>query len=569
MERSLVLFRLAPRLVLLVALAFAAYAALALAVPRAAHAQNKQVEAQARQLQKKAMDEDYLTTEFGKASDKLTKAMQLCGTDKCAPPLRAQLKRDLGVVQIGGNINKDEAIKNFAEAMAIDPTVQLDPDLKTKDVEDAWEKAKKSGPPAGTPGPAPAGDFTHTPAAMQLVRTPVPIFAEYGGSEAIVKVVARYKGFGMTEWKSAELKKMGKGWGGQIPCLDVIQGDLQYYLQGFNEQNDPVATAGDRNHPYKVPVKRDKIEGDPPHLPDQPAPAQCADTGDCPPDFPGCHSGKPPATTDEPKGKGEDEDCEEDAQCASTKCKNNKCTKPEDKSSGGYKKLWVGVSVGVEFTLVGSADDVCKLSQDAAAAPLNGAGYYCVDSGGADYPDRNDRSGQQNLAIVKDGKTDKVSGGGTIGNVRLLLSLEYAFTANLLAGVRGGIILLRYPGTAAANDGKASQLGPVHIEVRGTYVIGKDALAKAGVAPYIMVAAGYGEFSGKVAVSVRETGVTGTKQVDAWSLGGPIFAAVGGGIRYAFSPRAALLAGPRVNLAFGNAGVTPSFGLEAGMQFGF
>jgi hypothetical protein len=567
-ERSPVLFRLAPRLALLLALAVAAYAALALAVPRAAHAQNKQVEAQARQLQKKAMDEDYLSTEFGKASDKLNKAMQLCGTDKCSAQLRAQLKRDLGVVQIGGQINKDEGVRNFAEAMSIDPAVALDPDLKTKDLEEAWEKAKKGSGTGPATGPAPAGDFTHTPVAMQLVRTPVPIYAEYGGTEAIVKVVARYKAFGMTEWKSAELKKLGKGWGGQIPCLDVIQGDLQYYLQGFNEQNDPVATAGDRNHPYKVPVKRDKIEGDPPHLPDQPPPAQCADTGDCPPDFPGCHTGKPPTGDEPPKGKGEDEDCEEDAQCASNKCKNNKCTKPEDKSSG-YRKLWIGASIGVEFTLVGSADDVCKLSQDAAAAPLNTAGYYCVDSGGADYPDRNDRSGQQNLAIVKDGKTDKVSGGGTLGNLRLLLSLEYAFSANILAGIRGGIILLRYPGTAAANDGKASQLGPVHIEARGTYVIGKDALAKAGTAPYIMVAAGYGEFSGKVAVSVRETGVTGTKQVDAWALGGPIFAALGGGIRYAFSPRAALLAGPRLNLAFGNAGVTPSFGLEAGMQFGF
>ena len=269
------------------------------------------------------------------------------------------------------------------------------------------------------------------------------------------------------------------------------------------------------------------------------------------------------------KGKEADADCEEDNECASNKCKSNKCTKPEDKSSGGYKKIWVGVSVGVEFTLVGSADDVCKLSQDQNASPLNGAGYYCVDSGGNDYPDRNDHTGAQNASIVKDGKTDKVSGGGTFGNIRLLLSFDYAFTANIMAGVRAGVILLRYPGSAASNDGKASSLGPVHLEVRGTYVIGKDALAKAGVAPYVMVAAGYGEFSGKVAVSVRETGTAGTKQVDAWALGGPVFAAVGGGIRYAFSPRAALLFGPRVNFAFGNAGLTPSFGLEAGMQFGF
>ncbi len=565
MERSL--FRLAPRLALLVALALAAYAALALAVPRRAHAQNKAVEAQAKALQKKAMDEDYLSTEFGKASDKLQKATQLCGAEKCSAPLRAQLKRDLGVVLIGGNISKEDAIKAFAEAMAIDAGIQLDPDLKTKDVEEAWEKAKKQGGGGAPPGPAPAGDFTHTPVAMQQIRTPVPIYVEYGGSETLVKVTAKYKAFGMTEWKSAELKKLGKGYGGVVPCLDVIQGELQYYLLGFNDQNDPVATGGDRNRPYKVAIKKDKVEGDAPRLPDQPAPTQCADTGDCPPDFPGCHTGKPETATDDKKGKGEDEDCEEDAQCTSGKCKSNKCTKPEEKS--GYKKLWIGVNASIEGTLVGSADDVCKLSQDKAALPLNSAGYYCIDSGGNDYPDRNDPQGTVNRAILSDGKTDKVSGGGTLGNVRLLVSVEYAFSANVLAGVRAGLIVLRYPGVAAANDGKASQLGPVHLEARGTYVIGKDALAKQGLSPYVMVAAGYGEFSGKVAVSVRDTTKPGTTQVDAWALGGPVFGALGGGIRYGLSPRAAFVGGLRVNLAFGNAGVTPSVGPEAGIHFGF
>ena len=557
MQRAPLLPRVAFLLVALLSL---------LVLPRPAFAQNKQVEAQARQLQKKAMEEDYLVTEFGKASDKLNKAMQICGTDKCSAQLRAQLKRDLGVVQIGGQINKDEGAKNFAEAQQIDPAVQLDPDLKTKEIEDAWEKAKKGGGGGTGPGPAPSGDFTHTPVAMQLVRTPVPIYAEYGGTENIVKVIARYKAFGMTEWKSQELRKIGKGWGGTITCLDVIQGDFQYYLQGFNDQNDPVATAGDRNHPYKVPIKRDKIEGDPPHLPDQPPPTQCADTGDCPPDFPGCHGSKP--SGDENKGKGEDADCEEDTECESKVCKKNKCTKPEEKSEGKLRRVWVGFSAGIEFMLVGSADDVCKLDQ--SASPINTAGYYCVNSDGTDYPDRNDRTGTQNKNIVQDGKTDKVSGGGTLGNIRLLLSVDFALSANFMLGVRGGLILNTYPGVAASNDGKSSALGPVHLEARGTYIIGKDALLKAGLAPYAMGAAGYGQFTGKVGVSVRETGTAGTKQVDAWSIGGPLFFALGGGIRYAFSPRAAFLGGPRINFALGNGfGLFPSMGLEAGMQFGF
>jgi hypothetical protein len=524
-------------------------------------AQNKQIEQQARQLQKKAMEEDYLTTDFAKAQDKLGQAIQRCGSDKCSAQLRAQLRRDLGVVQIGGQINREEGNKNFAEAQQIDGSVQLDPDLKTKEIEEAWEKAKKSG---GGGGPAPTGDFSHTPVAMQLTRTPVPIYAEYGGSEPIVKVIARYKGFGMTEWKSVELKKMDKGWGGTVPCIDIIQGELQYYLQGFNEQNDPVATAGDRNHPYKVPIKREKIEGEPPHLPGQPPPAQCADTGDCPPDFPGCHGG-----TMATKGKGEGEECEEDAVCESKQCKAGKCTAPPEVKEGGkLRRIWIGVSAGVEFMLLGSADNVCKLSQDKAAAPLNDAGYYCVD-GSNDYPDRNDPQGTQNKAILIDGKTDKVAGGGAFGNVRLLVSLDYALSMNFMLGLHAGLILNTYPGAAAQNDGKFSSLGPGHVELRATYFIGKDALVKPGVGAYIMLGAGYAQFTSKVAVSVREQGAPQNKQVDAWAIGGPIFAAVGGGLRYGFSPRAAFLIGPRANLALGNGlGVFPSAGLEAGLQFG-
>ena len=63
---------------------------------------------------------------------------------------------------------------------------------------------------------------------------------------------------------------------------------------------DPVAVAGDRNNPFKVSVTREKV-AEPPHLPGQPAPTQCQDTGDCPPNFPGCK--KPGGKPEEPTGK--------------------------------------------------------------------------------------------------------------------------------------------------------------------------------------------------------------------------------------------------------------------------
>jgi hypothetical protein len=544
-------------------------------VTRPAFADAK-TEATAKALQKKAMDEDYLATEFAKAADKLDKAIAACGADKCSAPVRAQLHRDLGVVQIGGQIDKEKGIGHFVAAIKADPATALDPDLRTKDLDAAFAEAKKraagggGAAPAGGGAPAaggqPAGDFVHEPATEQTIRTPIPVYVEYGGEEQLVKVIARYKGFGMTDWKTVELKKTGeKGWGGLLPCADVQQGTTQYYIQGFNAANDPVAVGGDRNNSYKVKVTRDKV-ADPPHLPNQPPPTQCADTGDCPPNFPGCKKGTgPTAGPPEVTGKDGGEFCEEDTECKSKECKASKCTDFEGGEEKKIRRVWVGVSIGFDYTLVPSADDVCKL--DNTAFPINSSNYYCVKSDGSDFPARTG-NGAENRNLVL-GTSDKVSGGGAFGNVRVLASVDYALTMNLLLGARIGYVLNTYPGQAAKDDSKS--FPPVHLELRGTYLIGADALLKK-VAPFVMVGGGVSTFETAVKVSVVSldpaTNKKSAMDVDAWQLAGPIFITVGGGARVGLSERAALMLGARVNLAFGNS-FAPSFGPDVGIVFGF
>ena len=538
-----------------------------------ASAQNAKVEVAAKSLQKKAMDEDYLATEFAKGQDKLDKAITSCGADKCSASLRATLKRDLGVVQIGGQLDREKGIGNFVEALKLDPAVVLDPDLRTKDLDAAWAEAKKrAGGGASKPGPAaptggqPTGDFVHEPALEQQVRTPVPIYAEYSGEEQLVKVIVRYKGFGMTDWKPLELKKSGeKGWAGLLPCADVQQGTTQYYLQGFNAANDPVAVGGDRNNAYKVKVSTEKV-AEPPHLPGQPAPTQCADTGDCPPNFPGCKKNTAVVGPAEPTGKDGGEFCEEDTECKSRECKASKCTEP--KKEGGYKKIWVGLSVGFDFQFVPSADDVCKLSSTKdGQLPVNTSNYYCMN-GSSDYPTRVTSGANVENDRLQTGVSDKVAGGGAFGNVRLLLAADYAINMNVLIGVRLGYVLNTYGGQAAKDDGKS--FPPIHAELRGTYLIGQDAITKT-IAPYGMIGAGISTFEAAVKVSVVEQAPGGPKtpkDVDAWHLAGPAFVALGGGARIGFSPRAALMAGLRLNLAFGN-DFAPSLGPELGVVFGF
>ncbi len=313
-------------LVALFALAGVLAAAPAFADPR--------VEREAQALQKKAIEEDSLNMAYPAAVKKLQTAVGKCGTDRCGAQLRASLLRDLGAMQVLGN-EAESGRSSFAQALALEPSIELDPAYKTPQIEQIWNEVKKKGggaPAAEGPSSAPAatsqpaGDFAHTPPTEGLVRTPLPIYAEYSGNETLSRVIVKYKAPGMGDWKPLELPKLGSGWGVLIPCKEIGAGTVQYYIQGFNAANDPVATSGTRSKPFTVPVKP-QIAGPAPALPGQEPPKQCSETSgagvECPPDFPGCGN-----------KKAGGEDCQKDSECKSSSCVDNKCA---DKKAGGDK----------------------------------------------------------------------------------------------------------------------------------------------------------------------------------------------------------------------------------------
>ena len=527
----------------------------------------------ARDLQTKAIQEDNLATDYAGAATKLQQAITMCGTDKCALRLRAELYRDLGAMQVLNN-DKDSGTASFVQALTLVSTLDLDVNYKTPALDALWAAARKKASSAPTPTPTATatakattpgntdtGDFTHTAPTEQAVRTPIPIYVEYPGTEALTKVVLRYKGEGMTEFKSVELQKLGTGWGGLIPCTDVVIGTTQYFVQGQNASGDVAATMGNSTHPFKVAIKN-KLDDEAPHLPGVSAPAQCQEASDCPPDFPGCKKSVP-----ETDKKAEGDECEDDAECKSNDCKHHICAAGDDGSpstpGSAFPRVWIGVLGSIDLISLGSADDVCLLDPK-TATPLNTAGYYCTNPDGTDYPNRT--SATEN-SVLKKGSSDQVKGGFAPGTIRLMASIDYALTQNILAGARIGYVLGTFPGAAAGNDGKG--FPPVHLELRGTYLFGANALTSPGITPLVFVGAGVSEFAANVTVTVIQNGVAGTRSVQAWELGGPGFVSVGGGARYALSPKAALYGAAKLTAAFGGAGLLPSVAPELGVQLGF
>ncbi len=105
----------------------------------------------ARRLQTKAMEDDYLATDFDKARARLQQAIVLCGPNRCRPELRGELHRDLGVVLIVGLGERESGRALLVEALKIDPTLKLDPDVKTKELEVVWSEAKAVAAPTVRP----------------------------------------------------------------------------------------------------------------------------------------------------------------------------------------------------------------------------------------------------------------------------------------------------------------------------------------------------------------------------------------------------------------------------------
>jgi len=110
--------------------------ALSVLVPSLASAAPK--DAAAKRLANQAMQTDYLGTQFKKAEQKLKKAIQQCGADKCSADVEARLHLDLATVYIAGTKQVPKGKSELKLALAADPDVQLDKELVTPQLRKAF-----------------------------------------------------------------------------------------------------------------------------------------------------------------------------------------------------------------------------------------------------------------------------------------------------------------------------------------------------------------------------------------------------------------------------------------------
>jgi hypothetical protein len=173
----------------------------------------------------------------------------------------------------------------------------------------------------------------------------------------------------------------------------------------------------------------------------------------------------------------------------------------------------------------------------------------------------------QNSHLVP-GAAGHSDGGIQFGDVRVMASFDYALNPSLLVGARLGYVFNAYTGQSAVSAKRAIST-PLHIEARATLLIGHQPLMHTGLAPMVFAGLGYSEFDVHSAGVISLDNVAGQQPVNLWLTDAPFFLTAGGGIRYAFSLRAAFTAAVRANLVIGGNGVVPAFGPEVGILYGF
>jgi hypothetical protein len=553
---------------LLVLSAVGPIATLAYAAPKDAAAQK---------LVKSAMEDDFLATNWSAAEAKLRDALKECGASGCAPAVKADIFMNLGIILVNAKKNA-EATAAFSDGLKADPAAVPNKDYVSPDVQKAFDDAKGAAPAPTATGtgtapakPEPDNDLKFDPPTEALVDYPLPLWV--GAESGATKFVVYFKAFGAGEFSKAEMKKMGRGFGVEIPCGQTnTTGTLKYYIQALDSGGDVISSAGSRKTPLEVKLTR-KLAGEQPAFPGKEPPSKCLDTT-CPPgmeDTPECKKSSS-------SGGSEGDSCSGDNPCKSAySCVEGTC-RSED-AGGPIKKNLLSLALVLDDAIV-SSGEVCSrenydsgvfncFRQDSPPAGSKRAGTL-YDPGSPNDPAYagRDRGTVAGLPFA-------------VGTVRILLGYDRVVWKNLAVGARLGYAFNGGPSTPVTDD-KGNVIDekkflPFHFEARLSYWIGKDVLAKVGVRPFVFLGGGAGQVDAKIpgvpvsndckvvgeaCPAVPAGGSAKKIPVDAWRRMGQGFIAGGGGIVYAVTKNSGLLVEIKGSYFFPTPGVaiSPSIG---------
>jgi len=100
-----------------------------------------------------AIDKHYLAMDMKLAESELSAAIKMCAGKRCSPGVEATLRRDLAMIYVAMK-KKGPAKQQMQQAIALDPALQLDPDLTTDELRKIYKQAGGGKPVRTSASPA-------------------------------------------------------------------------------------------------------------------------------------------------------------------------------------------------------------------------------------------------------------------------------------------------------------------------------------------------------------------------------------------------------------------------------
>ncbi|XXX79579.1 hypothetical protein WMF30_12485 [Sorangium sp. So ce134] len=501
-------------------------------------------DAQAEAVLNEAMGVDYLETRFDHAERKLRAAIDACGASECSPAVKARLLIALGSVLAQGRKELGDARDAFADALRVDPSAKLNPDLATPEVSFAFEQARAA-TGAGAPAPAEPG-LQIAPPLEQRVRTPIPIYVEVPAEllPSVKQVTLWYQAPGDREYRPLVMKKLrGQGFGINVPCSAVgAEGTVRYHVAAVDEDGAILATAGARDAPLSTALKP-RIESALPRWPGHAPPTMCA-----------------APEQERPRQCIDDRQCSRGLACVRGAC----VARPRVEAAPEVPRNWVGLTFSPDVALF-SGREVCSL------ASQERDNFVCLRGDGTRY------DGTPTPGVAND-----VNLGFALATSRVSLAVDRLVLDNLTVGGRVGF-------AAGGTTGGGASFLPLHLEARAQYFLMARPFEELGARPFVLAAAGVAQVDVEVDVEVLEdaaacgaapdittpctrpgrSGRVEERQqtLSATRQAGQGFASVGAGVAYAPIEAVSLNLALRASLTF--PAVTAVLSPEVGLSLGF
>jgi hypothetical protein len=236
--------------------------------------------AQMTQLNKDAVAA-YQAKKFEDARKLLKQALDLAPTAALeSHPITARTHIHLGIVLVAGLKQRDNGIKEFQQALGVQPDIGLTKSLVTPEVEDAFNEAKEAGgvkppppplpppppapvakeppPPPRAPAPkeeaeAPASGISHEPVTQGKQGDAIPIAVTVQKDLTFDKLVLAYRPDGAADFLGREMKASDDGkYAADIPATATLGSTVAYYVEAEDADGNPVAARGSVDNPMVV-----------------------------------------------------------------------------------------------------------------------------------------------------------------------------------------------------------------------------------------------------------------------------------------------------------------------------